>query len=360
MATVTVRKPRRKVAPEPPPAAEADRALAAAEAYWAETRRPFVCLLFLAPLLIAYEVGVLWLGDGREELLRNGADAWMRSWLYAAGVHQSFVLPLVVMALLLVWNFYGYFPWRVRPETLGGMLAESLIFAFALVVAGQASELICRRAGLPTAAIGAEPEARANHSISYVLPRSVSVPLSLGRGVRGEGFPSTRGRALHPFPSSPDPRADAPGSPSEEGAARPPLTPGSSPQGEGGDAADETVASKDDPARRAVARAVTFVGAGIYEEVLFRLLLLPACYAWFRLLRAGPTASATLAVLATSLMFALAHYVGPAGDTLVPYTFCFRAAAGAYFAVLFVARGFGVTVGTHAVYDLIVGVLWAA
>ncbi|MGC1274988.1 MAG: CPBP family intramembrane glutamic endopeptidase [Planctomycetaceae bacterium] len=286
MATVTARKPRRRVAakPEPVPVAEFDRAPTESDEYWTSTRRPFVCLVFLAPLLIAYEIGVLWLGDGREELLRNGADTWMRSWLYAAGVQNSFALPLVVMALLLLWNFYGYLRWRVRPETLGGMLAESLIFAFALVVAGQASELACRQAGLPTAAI-------------------------------------------------------------EQASGSPPL------------GADET--KLDAEARRVVARAVTFVGAGVYEEVLFRLLLLPACYGWFRLLQAGPKASAALAVVATSLMFALAHYVGPAGDTLVPYTFCFRAAAGAFFAVLFVTRGFGITVGTHAAYDLIVGVLWA-
>lgn len=285
MATVSVRKPRPKLAPAPPPAPPVDHALVEAEQYWAETKRPFVCLLFLAPLFIVYEIGVLWLGGGRDEPLRNGADVWMRSWLYALGVHQSFVLPLVAMGLLLVWNFYGYFTWRVRAETLGGMFAESLIYAFILVVAGQASELICRQAGVPTASIE-------------------------GEGESGEG-----------------------------GA---------------GDAVSEPMSS-----RLTVARAVTFVGAGIYEEVLFRLLLLPACYAVFRVLRAGPKASATLSVLGTSLMFALAHYVGPAGDSLVPYTFCFRAAAGAYLAVLFVTRGFGITVGAHAGYDLIVGVLWA-
>ena len=273
MSTVTVRKPRRKAAPAPPPPppVEVDRALATAEEYWSETRRPFPCLLFLSPLLIAYEVAVLWIG-GREELLRNGADAWMRAWLYTVGIHESFALPIVVMALLLVWNFYGYFTWKVRPETLAGMLAESLIFAFALVVFGQVTELLCRHAGLATLAIAADQSS----------------------------------------------------------------------------------------AERLIARAVTFVGAGIYEEVLFRLLLLPACYCWFRMLRAGPRSSAVLATLATSLMFALAHYIGPAGDGLVPYTFCFRAAAGVYFAALFVTRGFGITVGAHAIYDLIVGVLWVA
>lgn len=142
MATVAVRKPRRRVHAEPPPEPPVDRALVAAEEYWTETKRPFSCLLFLAPLLIAYEIGVLWLATGHDELLRNGADVWMRSWLYALGVHQSFILPLVVMGLLLLWNFYGYFHWRVRPETLGGMLAESLIYAFAIVVVGQATDLI--------------------------------------------------------------------------------------------------------------------------------------------------------------------------------------------------------------------------
>ena len=312
MATVAVRKPRprRKPTPPPPPAPPVDRALVAAEEYWAETRRPFTCLLFLAPLLIAYEVGVLWLGDGREELLRNGADVWMRSWLYTLGVHQSFVLPLVVMALLLIWNFYGYFQWRVRPETLGGMLAESLIYAFTLVVAGQASDLICRRAGIPTAAI--ENRESRDEGREKGHDGGVIASVTLDASAQGEGS-----------------------------------------QGEG-------VTASPSRARVAVARAVTFVGAGIYEEVLFRLLLLPVCYTWFRILRAGPRGSAALAVVATSLMFALAHYVGPAGDALVPYTFCFRAAAGAVFAVLFVTRGFGITVGAHACYDLIVGVLWMA
>lgn len=324
MATVAVRKPRRRVHAEPPPEPPVDRALVAAEEYWAETRRPFACLLFLAPLLIAYEIGVLWLGDGREELLRNGADVWMRSWLYALGVHQSFVLPLVVLLLLLLWNFYGYFHWRVRPETLGGMLAESLIYAFVLVVAGQASDLICRRVGMPTAAIG---------------PAATGEDLGASAASGRDAPPDVRD-AHEPRESAGDP-----------------FTPGPSPQGGGKEGARGS--SEVSPVRVAVARAVTFVGAGVYEEVLFRLLLLPVCYGWFRMLRAGPRASAALAVLATSLMFALAHYVGPAGDALVPYTFCFRAAAGAYFAVLFVARGFGVTVGAHACYDLIVGVLWA-
>jgi membrane protease YdiL (CAAX protease family) len=61
--------------------------------------------------------------------------------------------------------------------------------------------------------------------------------------------------------------------------------------------------------------------------------------------------------LVTSLMFSLAHYVGPTAETMVLFTFTFRALAGVFFAALFVTRGFGITVGCHAAYDLLVGVL---
>ncbi len=103
------------------------------------------------------------------------------------------------------------------------------------------------------------------------------------------------------------------------------------------------------------ARCVAFLGAGIYEEVLFRLMLLPACvFALARLgLPQGPRVLIAIAV--TSLMFALAHYLGPHGDRWQAFSFLFRAVAGAFFAVLFVRRGFGIAAGAHAGYDLLVG-----
>jgi hypothetical protein len=39
------------------------------------------------------------------------------------------------------------------------------------------------------------------------------------------------------------------------------------------------------------------------------------------------------------------------------FSFVFRATAGVFFAGLFVVRGFGITVGSHAAYDLLVGIL---
>lgn len=108
------------------------------------------------------------------------------------------------------------------------------------------------------------------------------------------------------------------------------------------------------------ARVIAFIGAGVYEEVLFRLCLVPAAYGVFRMLEFPGKGAAVLAVVSTSFMFALAHYVGPAADTFSVFSFSFRAIAGAFFAGLFILRGFGITVGAHAAYDVFVGVLFAS
>jgi len=103
------------------------------------------------------------------------------------------------------------------------------------------------------------------------------------------------------------------------------------------------------------ARLVGFCGAGLYEEVLFRLLMLPAVVWTLRRLGNSQAAALAGAVLLTSTIFSLAHYVGPLGDTFDPYSFTFRMIAGVFFAVLFLVRGFGIAAGTHAIYDMLVG-----
>jgi hypothetical protein len=106
-----------------------------------------------------------------------------------------------------------------------------------------------------------------------------------------------------------------------------------------------------------LARFVGYCGAGLYEEVLFRLLLLPLAI-WL-LERAGfsPLPATLWAVLGSSLLFSAAHYVGPLGDTFSLYSFTFRTLAGIFFATLLVTRGFGIAAGTHAAYDMLVGLL---
>lgn len=105
------------------------------------------------------------------------------------------------------------------------------------------------------------------------------------------------------------------------------------------------------------ARFVAFCGAGLYEEVLFRLLLLPALAWLFAQLGCSVPVAAAGGVVVSSVLFSLAHYVGPLGDTFALYSFTFRFLAGLFFATLFVTRGFGIAAGAHAAYDLLVGLV---
>jgi hypothetical protein len=106
------------------------------------------------------------------------------------------------------------------------------------------------------------------------------------------------------------------------------------------------------------ARLVAFCGAGLYEEVLFRLLLLPAVTWTAARMGSGPLAAVSWGVVGSSVIFSLAHYVGPLGDVFELHSFTFRFLAGAFFAILFEVRGFGIVAGSHAAYDILVG-LWA-
>jgi hypothetical protein len=90
--------------------------------------------------------------------------------------------------------------------------------------------------------------------------------------------------------------------------------------------------------------------------VLFRLLLF-SLMAWvLQWAGSGPWLAATVATGGSAALFSGAHHVGPFGEPFDRYVFLFRMLAGIYFALLFRLRGFGIAVGTHAFYDIIVGV----
>ncbi len=103
--------------------------------------------------------------------------------------------------------------------------------------------------------------------------------------------------------------------------------------------------------------SVLSVGAGVYEEIVFRLLLLPGLYVLVRrasaTLEASPVAALLVAVLLSSLLFSGFHH-WPDGEPFVARVFLFRTIAGCVLAALFVARGLGIAVYTHAAYDLFV------
>jgi hypothetical protein len=107
--------------------------------------------------------------------------------------------------------------------------------------------------------------------------------------------------------------------------------------------------------RHPIAPVVGFLGAGLYEEALFRLALVPLLFRALRLVTVPPLPACTLAVTASSLAFSLAHHAGAPGEAFTWFAFIFRWLAGVFFAWVFVVRGFGVAVGTHTAYDLLVG-----
>ncbi|MBY0512811.1 MAG: CPBP family intramembrane metalloprotease [Gemmataceae bacterium] len=103
-------------------------------------------------------------------------------------------------------------------------------------------------------------------------------------------------------------------------------------------------------------QVLTYIGAGVYEEVLFRLGAFLGLVVIFRSVLLPKLIAVPLAAAGAAVLFAAAHHVGPYGEPMSPYVFLFRALAGLYFTGLFVGRGFGVAVGAHAGYDILVGV----
>ncbi|HEV7365909.1 MAG TPA: CPBP family glutamic-type intramembrane protease [Gemmatimonadales bacterium] len=95
------------------------------------------------------------------------------------------------------------------------------------------------------------------------------------------------------------------------------------------------------------------LGAGIYEELLFRVILVSGL-AWLarRVFGWRVTAAGLFAVGVGALIFSGFHYIGPYGDRLTLGSFAFRTVAGILFSSLYLLRGFGITAWTHALYDV--------
>lgn len=95
------------------------------------------------------------------------------------------------------------------------------------------------------------------------------------------------------------------------------------------------------------------LGAGIYEELVFRVLLVSGL-AWLG--RAGfgwkPVPAGAMAAVVGALIFSGFHYIGPFGDPLRLDSFVFRAVAGLLFSALYLVRGFGIAAWSHALYDV--------
>ena len=99
---------------------------------------------------------------------------------------------------------------------------------------------------------------------------------------------------------------------------------------------------------------VLSVGAGLYEELVFRVLLVGGLY-WL-LRRVMPHGASTYAVAAVvgALLFSAVHYTGVLGDAFTLSSFTFRFLFGLVLNVIFLLRGFGIAAWTHALYDVMI------
>jgi len=219
--------------------------------YWVQSRGPLASLVFVAPLLILYEVGVPLLG-----IPRNGADAALQWTLETLGLGQHFVPASLLICILLGWHYLSRQPWQLSGGTISAMAVESLLLGVGLKVVS--------------------------------LIQDAFIPLGLGANLKA---------------------------------------------------------------------SIGFLGAGIYEELVFRLILLSLLIWAFGYAKLSRRWSLVAAVALSSLLFAAAHHIGPHGEALLCSRFAFRTLAGVFFAVVFLYRGFGIAAGSPAVYAIL-ACLW--
>jgi membrane protease YdiL (CAAX protease family) len=245
--------------------------------YLEATSRPLYALLFLAPLVVFYELGTILANTDQiaHTQARVAAFTWLMAVAEWTGVHRSFACAfpgIVVGVILLCWHLAARHSWKVHWKWLAGMAAESLILTLPLFLVGALMN-VPMHAGVQAAQIPAPP-----------------------------------------------------------------------------------------PHQPYLAHFVISIGAGIYEELVFRLILMGLLIMLFEdVLKLKAPVAIILGVILSALLFAAHHYVGVEGghiarlqaESFTPGGFLFRSLAGVYFAAVFWYRGYGVAAGTHAAYNMI-------
>lgn len=239
------------------------------------SQRPLHVLVFLLPLIIAYEVGsALYLYDAEQGVFETiRAHEQLMRVLGAFGSSAVFLPGILLVVVLVVWHLLSRDPWKLRPGVLGGMLVESALWALPLLVLGA---MVQRVSGEALSAAGAAALAQNGQIIE-----------------------------------------DAP----------------------------------------TLAKLTLAVGAGLYEELLFRLFGIAAIhFILVDLLRMKTRPGMVAAVVLSAVAFALYHdaaFLSGWGGLDLQRT-AFLTIAGVYLGGVFVFRGFGIVVAAHAIYDIVV------
>jgi membrane protease YdiL (CAAX protease family) len=105
-------------------------------------------------------------------------------------------------------------------------------------------------------------------------------------------------------------------------------------------------------------RVAISIGAGLYEELLFRMVGMAALhFVLVDLTRMSERVAATIAILLSAAAFAAYHDVLTPDGHLQTLRAVSLLCAGSYFGLVYYLRGFGIVVAVHALYDIFALVL---
>jgi hypothetical protein len=276
----------------------------AQDSYLERTSRPIYAIIFLLPFIIFYEVGTFRINTDilNQSEIRVVAFVWLQNLLESVGFGGKFAWvapPLAVVVILTAMQITSGKQWRLWLGDMLPMAVECALLAVPLIVltlflssSAKAEGNISRLENGHIRILAGAPL-----NCSSVENRTSSVTDRAGRG------------------------------------------------------------QQDQPV---LANIVTGIGAGIYEELVFRLILI--CFLMLLLqdvLRLDHKNAIVLSVLISAALFSAHHHIdffSGRPNVIDPFNwtrFAFRTLAGIYFAILFAIRGFGITAGTHAFYNII-------
>ena len=279
------------------------------DSYLERTSRPIYAIIFLLPFIIFYEVGTFSINTDvlNQSKIRVAAFVWLKNLLESMGFGMKFAWvapPLAVVVILLALQITSRKQWRFWFRDMLSMSMECILLAVPLIVL--------------TLFMGSS--AAQNSNVSRYEPNNIQtqiVSLPVCSSVTSDNLTSLSAEA--------------------------------------GEVADS---------ESLLANIITGIGAGIYEELVFRLILICLLMLLFQdVLRLTHKNSIVLAVLISAALFSAHHHIDlfsgqpNANDPFNSIRFAFRTIAGIYFAVLFAIRGFGITAGTHAFYDMIATII---
>jgi hypothetical protein len=279
------------------------------DSYLERTSRPIYAILFLLPFIIFYEMGTFSINTDvlNQSKIRVAAFVWLQSVLESMGFGARFAWvapPLAVVLILIALQITSGKQWSFCFRDMPRMAVECIFLAIPLLVLT-----------LFMGSSSGQGDNISRFDNNKHKTQILSLPVCS----------SVTGRNISLLSA------------------------------EDGEVMQE---------QSLMANIVTGIGAGIYEELVFRLILICLLMLLFQdVLRLTHTNSIVLSVLISAALFSAHHHIDllsgqpNANDPFNSIRFAFRTIAGIYFAVLFAIRGFGITAGTHAFYDIIATII---